>query len=354
MPASSSGLLRVGFVQLIDAAPLIVAQEAGYFVDEGLAVSLERQIGWGNVRDKLTFGHLHASHALLGMAPISVLGKDQFAEPLVSIASLGNGGNGITVSRRLVAMGATTAEAIARLARRREDRPLVFAHVFSCSTHHYLLREWLSRGGVDVDKDLRLCAAPPPQMPSLMASGFIDGYCVGEPWNTVAEHEKLGKKIESTTRIVPDHPEKMLTVSRRWLANHRDLAERLVRAVLRGCAFCNDPANATRLSVMLAQPQYLNVPAPVLAASLSNPTGFRSWAPQTTFPSVWRAMWLLKQMLRWGHLQSDLDIEWIARQSLDSGPYRAAAATLGWACPKDDPSPNAQQVESNANELISS
>jgi ABC-type nitrate/sulfonate/bicarbonate transport system substrate-binding protein len=335
--SSAAGLLRIGFVQLIDAAPIIVAQEAGYIASEGLKVSLHRQIGWGNVRDKLTFGQLHASHALLGMAPISVIGKDQFAEPLVAIASLGSGGNGITFSRRLVAMGVTSAEALARLTRRREGRPLVFAHVFGCSTHHYLLREWLARGGVDVDQHLRLCAVPPPQMPALMANGFIDGFCVGEPWNTVAEHEKQGTAIVSTTQIVPDHPEKMLTVSRRWLTDHPDAAEKLVRATLRGCAFCHDPANAEALSRMLAAPQYLNVPQPVLAKSLANLPGFRSWAPGTTFPSVTRAMWLLNQMLRWGHLRAEMDLPWIARQSVDSGPYRAATASMGWPCPADEP-----------------
>src|SRR5258706_14445807 len=60
------GALRLGFVPLIDAAPLIAAAELGYFIDEGLRVALERQIGWANVRDKLAFGHLHPSHALLG------------------------------------------------------------------------------------------------------------------------------------------------------------------------------------------------------------------------------------------------------------------------------------------------
>ena len=103
-------VVRIGFVPLVDAAPLIAALELGYFSDEGLNVNLLRQIGWGNVRDKLTFGALHASHALLGMAPLSVLGRDQFAEPLVSIVSLGTGGNAITFSRRLTAMGVTSVE----------------------------------------------------------------------------------------------------------------------------------------------------------------------------------------------------------------------------------------------------
>jgi two-component system, oxyanion-binding sensor len=93
--------LRVGFVALLDAAPVVAARELGYFSDEGLSVSLERQIGWGNVRDKLTFGHLDASHGLLGMAPASHAGLDWFFEPLVSIMAMGRGGNAITVGRRV-------------------------------------------------------------------------------------------------------------------------------------------------------------------------------------------------------------------------------------------------------------
>src|SRR5438270_12189319 len=73
--------LQIGFVPLIDAAPLIAAQLLGYFADEGLTVTLDRQIGWGNIRDKLTFGQLQAAHALLGMPLFSALGREWFSEP---------------------------------------------------------------------------------------------------------------------------------------------------------------------------------------------------------------------------------------------------------------------------------
>src|SRR5262245_22354936 len=79
--ASTRRTLRIGFVPLIDASPIIAAAELGFFNDEGLSVELERQIGWGNVRDKLTFGHLDASHALVGMPLASALGWDWFAQP---------------------------------------------------------------------------------------------------------------------------------------------------------------------------------------------------------------------------------------------------------------------------------
>ena len=111
---STSPLVRVGFVELIDAAPLIAAFELGFFAEEGLSVSLERQIGWGNVRDKLIYGHLDASHAVLGLSPLSLLGRDRFPAPLTTIMSLGTGGNAITLSRNLTDAGIATAEDLLR------------------------------------------------------------------------------------------------------------------------------------------------------------------------------------------------------------------------------------------------
>ena len=87
--ALSAVPLRIGFVPLIDAAPILVAEALGFFRREGLAVSLHRQVGWANVRDKLSFGQLDAAHALLGMPLASHLGRDSFNEPLVALMGLG-------------------------------------------------------------------------------------------------------------------------------------------------------------------------------------------------------------------------------------------------------------------------
>lgn len=334
--AQTSSSLRVGFVPLTDAAPLIAARELGYFADEGLDVSLHRQIGWGNVRDKLTFGQLHASHALLGMPALSVLGTEQFAEPLVAIAALGAGGNAITLSRRLVAMGVTSAEALSRLIRQRQGRPLVFAHVFSCSTHHYLLRDWLASAGIDPDSDVHLCVLPPAQMVRQIAEGFLDGFCVGEPWNALAAHERQGTAVAATTQLVPDHPEKVLAVSRRWLAANRSIAERLVRGVLRGCAYCADSAHSTDLARMLSQPGYLDLSTDVLGLTPPVGAGFRSWSPASTFPSATHAAWLLDCMRKWNHVPADADLIAVARESVDTQAYRAVAGSLGWECPESD------------------
>ncbi|MDP9173245.1 MAG: ABC transporter substrate-binding protein [Planctomycetota bacterium] len=325
--------VNVGFVSLIDAAPIIVALELGYFVDEAIEVALHRQIGWGNVRDKLTFGHLDASHALLGMAPLSVLGKDMFGEPLVAIASLGKGGNAITLRRRLIDIGITSPAALQRHIQRRDGKPLVFAHVFSCSTHHYLLRDWLSSAGIRPDKDIHLCALPPSQMVRQLGKGLLDGFCVGEPWGVVAESQGVGGIIAATTELSPNHPEKVLAVSRKWLGRHSDIAERLVRAVLRGCAFCNDGRNNAELCKILSALRYLDKPPDLLAKSLAlavpgTTRRFRDWSAPQLAPDAANAAWLLRQMVRWGHLPADTKVAIVAEASVDPKPYLAASESL--------------------------
>src|SRR5258708_5087793 len=66
--------LRVGFLALTDAAPLIAAQELGLFAHHGLRVQLCREVGWATIRDKIIFGELEAAHALAPMLWAAQLG----------------------------------------------------------------------------------------------------------------------------------------------------------------------------------------------------------------------------------------------------------------------------------------
>jgi ABC-type nitrate/sulfonate/bicarbonate transport system substrate-binding protein len=355
------GTIRLGFVQLIDAAPLIVAGHLGYFADEGLSVSLERQIGWANVRDKLAYGHLDASHALLGLPLASVLGDDAQGEELVSVVSLSSGGNAITLGKHLAAAGVNSAATLAKFVhdphRDRDVRQLVFAHVFSSSTHHYLLRDWLDAAGIHPDLDVRLSVIPPPQMVQHMASGHLDGFSVGEPWNSLAARTGVGSVACPTTDILPAHPEKVLATSRRWANAHGDVLTLLIRAIVRACDYCNDPKNVGPLAELISLPHHVGVDADVIRASLTVDRGFglnprfasvrpadwamRSFSAAGTFPSRTHFAWLLEQMTRWGHAPADVNLTEVADRCTDSRAYRRAAESLRLECPPDEYPPMA-------------
>ena len=334
-------ILRIGFVQLVDAAPLIAAAELGLFAEEGLDVRLQRQIGWGNVRDKLTFGQLEAAHTLVGMPLCSAVGVDWFVQPLVALMNLGSGGNAITVSRRLADRGVSSAESLAAyLARLGPSTRPVFAHVFGCSMHHYLLRQWLSMAQIDPDRDVSLGILPPQQMPGHMSKGYIDGFCVGEPHNTVAASEKVGRIVAATTDLLPAHPEKSLVVTRPWAEANADVLPPLLRAIIRACKFCDQEENHSKLARMLALPAYLDMDARLILASLkltdSSQKRVLSMSPKRTFPSGTHHLWLLREMIRWQHVDVVIDPMSIARQCVYSSPYRTVAAELSLDVPADD------------------
>ena len=354
--------VRIGFVPLTDAAPLVMAAELGLFADEGLQVRLERQIGWGNARDRLTFGHLDVAHTLIGMPLLSVMGREPFAEPLVAVMNLGVGADAITFGRRLTDAGVTTADDLAAWVSHgtRPGRPAVpvLAHVFGCSVHHYLLRAWLAAGGVDPDRDVRLCVLPPQQVGRQLEKGYLDGFCCGEPYNTMAADGGFGRLVAVTADVVPAHPDKILAVTRRWAAAHADVLTRLCRAVLRGLQFCDDAANLPAVAAVLARPAYLATPAEAVLRSLTllrtfagpgatvravGPADWRGrpFDPRSAFPSVTHHAWYAGQMNRWGHLEPGAvdDVPALAAACVSADGYRAAAASLGVPCPAEDAPP---------------
>lgn len=340
--------VRLGFVPLIDAAPLIVAHELGYFTDEGLSVSLQKQIGWGNVNDKLQFGKLHASHALLGSPVTSAMDVARPGLSVIAVMALGTGGDAITIDRRLFDQGITTAAMLARMIRlrRREPEPPVLAHVFDHSVHHYLLRDWLANAQLSPDDDAKLCVLPPAQMPAHLQKGYLAGMCVGEPWNTLAQINGYGRIVALTTDIAPAHPDKVLAVHRDWAERHPDAVVRLIRAVVRACSFCDAADNHAALAEMLGRPAYLDLPATVIQASLQIDRSFgvvrsalpsfrpadwlpRSFAFDTLFPKPQYATWLLERMLRWGHIDAATNIEAVAAQAMVGRYFTEAARGLG-------------------------
>src|SRR5262245_42420560 len=190
----SRARLRIGFIPLADAAALIVAADKGFIASEGLDFELVREVSWSNVRDN------DAAHLLAPVAIASSLGIGHVKVPIVAPFGLGLNGNAITVSPALYAAIAAAAEgnvvdpmasarALARVVARRRARgeePLTFGMTFPFSTHNYHLRFWMAAGGVDPDEDVRLVVLPPPYMVESLASGHVDGFCVGAPWNSVA------------------------------------------------------------------------------------------------------------------------------------------------------------------------
>jgi two-component system, oxyanion-binding sensor len=324
-----STALHIGFIPLVDAASLIVAVDKGFAAAEGLDVTLAREVSWSNVRDKLNIGLFDAAHLLAPVAIASSLGIAHVKVPILAPFNLGLNGNAITVSPALHAaiLGEldgdrfdpmATARALARVvARRRKSghEPLTFAMTFPFSTHNYQLRFWMAAGGVDPDEDLRLVVLPPPFMVDSLASGHVDGFCVGAPWNSVAVDHGVGHILHFVSDILVRAAEKVLAVRQNWAEKNPDTLAGLIRATQRAAEFVEQAENRDEVVRILAQPDRVGVDAVLIRRTLDgqlkvSPDGTLRESgnyllvgrERATRPDPAQAAWLYAQMVRWGQV----------------------------------------------------
>ena len=254
---------------LLDCAPLVMAQELGLFRKFGLRVALERELGWATVRDKIIYGELEAAHALAVMPVSATLGLGSMPCDCLTALVLNLHGNAITLSNHLWQRGVRDGDTLREeIKRSRHERILTFGVVFTFSSHRHLLRQWLAAHGIDADHDVRMVVVPPPQMAANLRSGNLDGFCVGEPWNSVAVQSRVGRCVATSAELNPGHPEKVLMVRREFAEQRANEHLALVAALLEACEFCAQPENYERIAATLARPEFVGVPAEYLRLGL--------------------------------------------------------------------------------------
>jgi ABC-type nitrate/sulfonate/bicarbonate transport system substrate-binding protein len=267
--------LRVGFVPLTDCAPLVMAHELGLFRKHGLRVALSRELGWATIRDKIIHGELHAAHAIASMPVAATLGLGSIRCDCVTALILNLHGNAITLSSELWRKGIHDGVALREEIRRTRGKKIfTFGAVYPFSSHHYLLRNWLASFDIDPDRDVRIVIVPPPQMVANLKAGNLDGFCVGEPWNSVAVKANTGWCVAASAELEPNHPEKVLMVRRDFSEKRDEEHLALVAALLEACEFCHAHENRERVITTLARPEYVGAPETTLRAGLSGKLDF--------------------------------------------------------------------------------
>lgn len=262
--------LRLGFVPLSDCAPIAVAREMKIFDHYGLNVSLSRELGWASVRDKIYYGDLDAAQSIAGIAFALGLGfselRCEVAVPLI----LNLHGNAITLSNELTPESIRHGEGLKHHLTYswKKDRPFTLAATHRFSSHNILLHTWLRRHNLSVPDDAEIIFLPPALMPRHLKAGHIDGYCVGEPWNSEAVLAGTGWCPTTSAELSHGHPEKVLLVSGRFLQERKDETVALVAALLDACKLCQDPEFRDELIAILAREEYTGAAPDVLRNSM--------------------------------------------------------------------------------------
>ncbi len=366
--------LKLGFIKLTDMAPLAVAYEQGFFEDEGLYVTLEAQANWKVLLDRVIDGELDGAHMLAGQPLGATIGIGTKAE-VVTAFSMDLNGNAITVSNNTWEQmkpflskesdGKIThpikADALKPVVAkyRDEGKPFNMGMVFPVSTHNYELRYWLAAGGINpgyyapatgdnsgqLKADVLLSVTPPPQMPSTMEAGTIEGYCVGEPWNQQAVFKGIGVPVVTDYEIWKNNPEKVFGVSKAWAEKYPNTHLRVVRALIRAAYWLDENNNANREAAVniLAKSEYVGADAEVIANSMTGTFEYEKgdkrevpdfnvfFRHNATYPYYSDAIWYLTQMRRWGQISEHKPDDWykqVAKDVYRPDIYQQAAESL--------------------------
>ena len=351
--------ITIGYVPLLDSAVLIAAQEMGYAAAEGLDFELVRETSWANIRDRVAIGHFDAAHMLAPMPLSANLGLTPLDVPMIAPMALGLGGNAVTVSLALWkrmrdngAPGGVEARAAGMalgqvVAERREQgvAPLRFAVVHPESGHNYELRYWLAASGIDPERDIEIVIVPPSFQPDALEAGRIDGYCVGEPFNSVAVARGVGRIVTTKSAIWRSSPEKVLGTRSQWAERYPERLGAMIRAITLAARWCGDPANHEALAEILARKERLGIAAPILMRALTGeivvgegealtvPDFFIPFERGANFPWVSHALWFYAQMVRWGQVEHTPENAAKAARAYRPDLYRAALDRMGIGVP---------------------
>ena len=303
--------LKIGFIAITCASPLIMADPLGFYRKEGLNVQLNKTAGWALIRDKMINKEHDASH---------------FLSPMPIAMTMGLGSN--QVGMNVASIQNTNGQAITLHVKHKDKRDpkqwkgFKFAVPFEYSMHNFLLRYYLAENGVNPDTDVQIRVTPPPEMVANLRAGNIDGFLGPDPFNQRAVYDEIGFIHILSKEIWDGHPCCAFGVSDEFIKQNPNTFAALYRAILTASYMASQPKDRELIAKIIAPTQYLNQPETVLAQVLTGKFadglgGIKNVPDRANFdPVPWQSMavWMLTQMKRWGYIKGDVNYKQIGRQ----------------------------------------
>lgn len=344
--APEKSTLNLGFMALTDSASLIVAATQGFAQPYGLTLNLQRQSSWATVRDKLLSRELDAAQSLYGQIYGTHLGIGGPATQMAILMGLNHNGQAINLSEQLKRNGVINGEALNAYVHQSSAK-LTFAQTFPTGTHAMWLSYWLASQGIHPLTDVNTVVVPPAQMVAHLNAERIDGFCAGGPWGAMAVEQGEGFTVATSQMIWPDHPEKVLGVTREFVELYPNTARALTMAVLEASRFIDEnPENKRSTAKLISSADYVDAPLTTieprflghyqdgLGNAWADPHPLRFHADgAVNMPYLSDGMWFMTQFRRWGLLRDDPDYLSIAQDIQQLDIYSQAANALNIPVP---------------------
>jgi nitrate/nitrite transport system substrate-binding protein len=322
--------LKIGFIPITCATPLIMAHPLGFYSKQGLNVEVTKTAGWALIRDKVLNKEYDASHFLSPMPLAISLGLGANATPM-SVATIQNvNGQAITLS----------------LKHKDNRNPknwkgFKFGVPFDYSMHNFLLRYYLAESGLNPDTDVQIRVIPPAEMVANLRAGNIDGFLGPDPFNQRAVFDEVGFIHMLTIDLWNGHPCCAFGASTEFIQKNPNTFAALYRAVLTSAAMARLPGNRELIAKVISPTQYLNQPEAVISQVLTGKFAdglgkVQNVPDRADFdPMPWQslAVWMLTQMQRWGYIKGNVDYKQIAEKVFLITDARKHMKDLGQTVP---------------------
>ena len=323
--------LKVGFIAITCASPLIMAEPLGFYKKEGLNVQLNKTAGWALIRDKMINKEHDASHFLSPMPLAMSMGLGSTQMPM-NVASIQN----------------TNGQAITLHVKHKDKRDpkswkgFKFAVPFEYSMHNFLLRYYLAENGLNPDTDVQIRVTPPPEMVANLRAGNIDGFLGPDPFNQRAVYDEVGFIHILSKEIWDGHPCCAFGVSDAFIQQNPNTFAALYRSVLTASFMASQAKDRELIAKVIAPTQYLNQPEAVLMQVLTGKFAdglgnIKNVPDRANFdPIPWQSMavWMLTQMKRWGYIKGDVNYKQIAEKVFLLTEAKKQMALVGFKPPE--------------------
>jgi nitrate/nitrite transport system substrate-binding protein len=303
--------LKVGFIPITCATPIIMAHPLGFYSKQGLNVDVVKTAGWAVIRDKAINKEYDAAHMLAPM-PIAIsLGLGSTPIPFTVPAIENINGQGITLAMKH------------KDKRDPKDwKGFKLAIPFDYSMHNYLLRYYLAEHGIDPDTDVQLRSVPPPEMVANLRADNIDGFLAPDNICQRAIYDGVGFMHILSKEIWDGHPCCSFAASKEFITTSPNSFAALTRAIVDATAYASKAENRKGIAEAIAPANYLNAPPIVLEQVLTGTYadglgGIKTDPKRVDFdPFPWQsfAVWMMTQMKRWGQIKGDVDYKGVAEQ----------------------------------------
>jgi nitrate/nitrite transport system substrate-binding protein len=323
--------LKVGFIPITCATPIIMAHPMGFYAKHGLDVEVVKTAGWAVIRDKTLNKEYDAAHMLSPMPLAITLGAGANAVPYTMPAVENINGQAITL-------------AIKHKDRRdpKSWKGFKFAVPFDYSMHNYLLRYYVAEHGLDPDRDIQIRAVPPPEMVANLRADNIDGFLAPDPVNQRAVYDGVGFIHTLSKEIWDGHPCCAFAASKEFVTTMPNTYRALLKAIIDATAYARKSENRKEIAAAIAPANYLNQPVTVVeqvltgtfADGLGNVRKVPDRIDFDPFPWHSFAVWILTQMKRWGQLKGDVDYQRVAREVFLATDATKLMAEVGLTPPK--------------------